>query len=124
GRTMRSPTSRRTASSVRGSLDSGETIARGWSAARSRTPARKSTLPRRAGAERFGHRRMHERADVAAVARNLADQARADVRGVERRHHEDGLEPGREMPVHERHLVLVLEVAHRAQPADQDAGAD
>src|SRR4051794_26286672 len=62
---------------------------------------------------------MYERRDIAAVPRDLADETRADMRGVERRNHEDRLQPRRQVAVHERHLILILEIAHGAQTANE-----
>jgi hypothetical protein len=67
---------------------------------------------------------MHQPRDVAAEAGDLPHEARADVRSVERRNHEGGLQPRRQMPVHERHLILVLEIAHRTEPANEERGVD
>src|SRR5687767_456372 len=66
--------------------------------------------------------RRHEAAHVAAKAEDLFDQPRAEIGVLFRRHHEDRLERRLEMAVHQRHLKLVLEVRHRAQPADERAG--
>ena len=114
---------RPTAARVRSSALSGKTIA---SARRRGAPANvgeKVHLRRDARAKGAGNRRMHETREVAAVARDLANEAGADVRRVERRHHVHGLESRRQMAIHERHLILVFEIAHGAQPADQQLRA-
>ena len=61
--------------------------------------------------------------DVAAELRHLLGQRRADVAVLERGHQEGGVDLGRELAVRERHLQLGLEVADRAQPAHDEAGA-
>src|SRR5436305_10674652 len=63
---------------------------------------------------------MNEITDLTAKSRHFANETRADVRGVRRRHHENGLEAGREMAIHERHLILVFEITHRSQSANDD----
>lgn len=40
-----------------------------------------------------------------------------------RGHEEDGLEAGRQVPVHHRQAVLVVEVGRRAEAADDEPGA-
>src|SRR5438270_10298887 len=55
---------------------------------------------------------------------HLTYDARADVSGLHRRHHEHGLEALRHVPIHERHLKLVLEIADSAETADVERGAD
>src|SRR5690242_11738183 len=123
GSTIFSFSSRSIAAATRGSADSGKTMRRARADARARTPSTNS-LTRASGGlepdlERLGDLRMHELRDVAAEARNLAHQARADVGRVERRHHEDRLESRRQVTVHQGHLVLVLEIADRAQASDE-----
>src|SRR5215211_4988770 len=65
--------------------------------------------------ERFRNRRMHEAIERATMQCNLAYDARADVRSIERRNHEYCFETRREMAIHESHLKLVFEIAHRSQ---------
>jgi hypothetical protein len=60
-------------------------------------------------------------ADVAAQRGDLAHERRREVRVVLVRREEDRLELRPQVPVHERHLELVLEVGDGAQPADDDA---
>src|SRR5215213_10461263 len=67
---------------------------------------------------------MHKPVEGSAMQRNLAYDARADVRGIERRNHEDCFETWREMSIHESHLKLVLEIAHRPESADDERRAD
>src|SRR5438034_7593399 len=66
---------------------------------------------------------MNEPRHVAAEARDFTHQARAQVGEVERRHEEHRLDARSEVPVHERHLKLVLEVAHRPQAPDDERRA-
>ena len=62
---------------------------------------------------------MHEIGNFATESGDLADEARADIRRVERGHHEHRLQTRRQMPIHQRHLVLVFEIAHGAQAANE-----
>ena len=48
----------------------------------------------------------------------------ADVGGFHRRNHEHRLEVLGHVPIHERHLELVFEVAHCAKSTDVELGAD
>src|SRR5262249_12269894 len=68
-------------------------------------------------------KRRHEVRDRAAERDDLLHEPRADVRIGFGGHHEDGLDVGVEVPVHERHLHFVLEIRNRAQAADDDARA-
>src|SRR6185436_11338423 len=72
----------------------------------------------------LGYGRMHQALEIAVVLRYLAHDARADVGSLYRWHHEDRLEALRHVPVHQRHLELVLEIANRPQAADVELGAD
>src|SRR5438045_2680234 len=67
---------------------------------------------------------MNQPFEVSVMLSDFAHDARADVRGLDRRDHEHSLEILRHVPVHERHLKLVLEVADRAKAADVELGAD
>ena len=68
--------------------------------------------------------RRHHLGDIAAEGGDLLDQARAQVGVLERGHEEDGVDLRRELAVGVRHLELGLEVAHGAQAADDEAGAE
>ena len=70
------------------------------------------------------HRGCHELGDITAQAGNLAHEGAADELVLVRRRHEHGLDIGHQVPVHSGHLELVLEVAHRAQPAHDDLAAE
>src|SRR5262245_60838798 len=59
--------------------------------------------------------------DGAPVAGDLLDQARRDVRVRLVRHEKDRLDLLAQLPVHQRHLELVLEIRHRPEPADDRA---
>src|SRR5262249_52154452 len=59
--------------------------------------------------------------DGASVTGDLLDQARRDVRVRLVRHEKDGLDLLAQLPVHQRHLELVLEVRHRPESADDRA---
>ena len=63
-------------------------------------------------------------ADVAAELRDLLDQARRQVRVLERGHEKDRVDLRRELAIGVRHLHLGLEVADCAQAADDEAGTD
>jgi hypothetical protein len=67
---------------------------------------------------------VHQGGHVSAVPGHLAHQARADVGKPLRRHEKDGFQRAVELAVHQRHLELVLEVAHRAEAANQERRAD
>src|SRR5688500_1974525 len=118
----------RIAERTRSSAVSGKTIRRMRRPARARRRAMKLTSCTLStvepAAERVGDDRVDEIRDVASESRHLADEARADVRRIERRNHEDRLQPRGEVPVHERHLVLVLEIADGAKPADEQTRTD
>ena len=73
----------------------------------------------RAGRHRLGH----EGRDVAAVAGDLAKQARGDERMGRAGRDEQRLD-ARELTVHLGHLQLVLEVRHRPQALDDRRGPD
>ena len=60
----------------------------------------------------------------AAEPRDFAHQRGGQVGEVEGRGQEHGLDIGRQLPVHQRHLVLVFEVAHVAQAANDESRAD
>lgn len=62
-----------------------------------------------------------EMGDVTAETRDLFYQARRDVAVFLFGHEEKSLQPRFEAAIHERHLELKLEVAHRAEPADDCA---
>ena len=64
---------------------------------------------------------MHERRDVAAELRDLADDRRRDEHVLLGRRQEQRFDIGIEVAVHSRHLELVFEVGHRAQAAQDDA---
>src|SRR5258706_12604330 len=74
--------------------------------------------------QRFRHCRMDETVQISAVLSYLAHDTRADVRGFDRRDHKHRLEILGHMPVHERHLEFILEVADRAKSTDVQLGAD
>src|SRR5436309_147416 len=69
-------------------------------------------------------RARHEPPRRPAEARHFLDQGGVQVGVLLARHQKGHLETGRETAVHERHLELELEVAHGAQAADHDLGAD
>jgi len=66
---------------------------------------------------------MNEARDVTTVARDFANETGADVRRVERWDHEHRLQLCRQVAIHERHLILILEIAHGAQSANQEIRA-
>src|SRR5262245_39025697 len=66
--------------------------------------------------------RRHEPANLAAEAEHFLNQTRAQIRVLLRRHHEHRLERRLQMPIHERHLELVLEIRYCAETANQRAG--
>src|SRR6185503_2089493 len=67
--------------------------------------------------ERAGNDGMHEFADVAAEARDLANQRRRDEVELLGRRQEDRLDLVREVAAHRRELELELEIGDRAQAA-------
>ena len=69
------------------------------------------------------HRLGDQAGQVAAQGEDLLDQPAGEVDVVLLGHHEDGLDPRVEPPVHQRHLELVLEVRDGAQAAHHGAGA-
>src|SRR5688500_13762432 len=71
-----------------------------------------------------GYGRGYECLDVTAETRDLADQARRQERVCRVGRHEQHLDVGRQMLVHERHLELEFEVRHRAQTAQDGPRAD
>src|SRR2546430_3094759 len=79
-----------------------------------RTPSRETSLAELL-LERLLYHRVDELRHVAAEARHFAHEARAQVGEIERRDQEHRLDARRQVAVHERHLELVLEVAHRPQ---------
>ena len=123
GSAIFSCSSRAAAFRTRGSSPSQSTMRARRAAARCEEVGAEGHRPNRAG-ERGGDGGMHQPADLAAEARDLPHQARAQVREVHRRDQEDRFERRVQPPVHQRHLELVLEVAHRPQPSDDDGGAD
>ena len=75
----------------------------------------------RASAQGLGGGRRDHRRHVAAEARDLLDQARADVAVLDRGHEEDRVDLGGEDAVVVGELHLGLEVADGAQAADDGA---
>src|SRR6187397_2889724 len=73
-------------------------------------------------AEPARDRCRHHRADVTAELGDLLDQARAQVGMLECGHEEDSIDFGRQLAIGVRHLQFRLEVAHRAQAADDETG--
>src|SRR5687768_2178052 len=82
------------------------------------------TRSRELAVKRSRYRRMHETIQAAPELGNFADDAGADVGSLHRRHHEDCLETRRQVAVHQRHLKLVLEIAHCAESSDDERRAD
>jgi len=78
--------------------------------------------PGHARFERLEHRRRDEAPDVAAEAEDFFDQARGDEGVLDGGEHEDGLDFGAELAVHERHLQFVFVVGDGADAADDDFG--
>src|SRR6185437_17492 len=72
--------------------------------------------------EATGDRLRDEGRDVAAVRGDLLDAARGDEADRRARHHVDGLDIGREVPVQLVHLELPLEVGDHAQPLHDRLG--
>src|SRR5262245_1685005 len=62
--------------------------------------------------------------DRAPVTGDFLDQTRGDVRVRLVRHEEDGLDLLAQLPIHQGHLELVLEIRHRAEPANDRARSD
>src|SRR5690606_853769 len=71
------------------------------------------------GLQRSGHRWRHERRNVAAKTGNLAYQRRRNESVFLGRSQEQRFDLGHQVAVHARQLEFVLEVRHRAQPAQQ-----
>src|SRR2546421_7157473 len=67
--------------------------------------------------------RRHEARDRRAKAGDFLDEARGDVRVLLVRHEEHRLDGRPELPVHQRHLELVLEVRDGADTAHDAVGA-
>src|SRR5437879_4001921 len=67
--------------------------------------------------------RRHHAGYRRAEAGDFLDQARRDVRVLLGRHQKHGLDGAPELPVHQRHLELVLEIGHRADPPHDAVGA-
>ena len=63
-----------------------------------------------------------EMGDVSAEAGDFFDEARRDVAVFLFGHEEECFEPRLKAAIHEGHLELKLEVAHRTQPTDDRAG--
>src|SRR5258708_40307802 len=68
--------------------------------------------------EALRHRVRHEGGDVAAVRSDLLDAARRNKAHGRARHHVDGLDVGREVPVQLVHLELPLEVRDDPEALD------
>src|SRR5438067_13885198 len=66
--------------------------------------------------------RRHEARDRRAEAGDFLDEARGDVRVLLVRHEAHRLDGRFELPVHQRHLELVLEVRDRPDAADDAVG--
>src|SRR3954454_7228245 len=64
------------------------------------------------------NRRRHHLSDVITQPGDLSDSARANVKELLVRHKVDGLEFRRHFAVHEGHIEFGLEVAYRADAAD------
>ena len=79
--------------------------------------------PARAARRRVARGARDHRRDVAAEGRDLLDQARADIAVLDRGHEEDRVDVRRQDAVVVGELHLGLEVADRAQAADDRAGA-
>src|SRR5688500_1857295 len=73
------------------------------------------SLPRESRPERGLDGRMNEISGRSAESGNFTHETRAHEGEIDRGHHEERLERWMQVPVHERHLILVLEVAHRSQ---------
>src|SRR5262249_8318861 len=69
-----------------------------------------------------GHEGRDELLDVAAERGDLLDSARGDEADLRARHHVDGLDVRREVPVQLVHLELVLEVGDHPEPLHDRAG--
>ena len=67
---------------------------------------------------------MYQTVEGTAELRDLPDDARAYVGRFNGWHHEYRFQTGRQIAIHQRHLELVLEVAHCAKPADDQRSAD
>src|SRR5665213_2125095 len=65
-----------------------------------------------------GDIRRHKMADVAAILRHLLDQRGTGVAELLVRHDEERFNLGLEMPVHQRHVELELEIGKGAKAAD------
>src|SRR5688500_14442941 len=78
------------------------------------------SLPRESRPERGLDGRMNEISGRSAESGNFAHETRAHKGEIDRGNHEQRLERRMQMPVHERHLILVLEVAHGSQTTDGD----
>src|SRR2546426_11258733 len=74
------------------------------------------------GQSLLGNRRHHA-GYRRAEAGDFLDQARRDVRVLLVRHQEDGLDGAAELPVHQRHLKLVLEIGDGADPPHDAVGS-
>src|ERR1044071_9909472 len=64
--------------------------------------------------EARGNDGAHEAADIAAEARDLANDRRRHEKILLRRRQKKGFDLGIEVAVHSRHLELVLEIGHPA----------
>src|SRR3989454_3352121 len=67
--------------------------------------------------------RRHHAGHRRSEAGDFLDQPRRDVRVLLVRHQEHRLDGGPELAVHQRHLELVLEIRHGADPAHDAVGA-
>src|SRR3546814_62435 len=76
------------------------------------------------GLQRLVHGRRHERGDIPAQARDLAHQRGRNEAVLLGGRQEQRLDFGNQVPVHAGKLEFVLEVRHRAQPAQQDSTTD
>src|SRR3954447_2501690 len=107
-------------------------VARLWHAFRRATrrslsgpgPVRRSIAAQQLRPDRLGRRRRNHRRHVAAELRDLLDEARADVRVLQRGHEEHGVDVRRQLLVVVRQLELRVEVADRSQPAHEERGAE
>jgi hypothetical protein len=67
--------------------------------------------------------RWHQAGHLSSQAEDFFDQARAEIRVLLGRHHENGLERWFEVTIHQGHLELVLVVRDRPNTPDDGARA-